>query len=104
MAYHEVQAVVSILNQLREVVADSVRITETVAVSVSQAYCRLVLVAGCRYVLYIISGCTPETLVVLVVVVISEFGPDFEVLEYFPSECSCKVEGLALLLAVVVVL
>ena len=92
-----------IVDQLLEIVADGVGVTETMAIGLSETDCRMILIVTCWYVLYIICSQTPETLVVLVVVVVTELSLELQVVEYFPSERTTQIQVLAFLFAIVVV-
>ena len=98
-----VKAMILIVDQLLEIVADGIGVTETMAIGLCKTDCWMILILTCWYVLYIIGSQTPETLVVLVVVVVTELCLEFQVVENFPSERTTQIQVLAFLLAVVVV-
>ena len=102
MTSHDVQTMVFAVQQLLEVVVNGVGVAEAMAVRACQTNGRLVLITRGRYVLNIIGGQTPETLVVVPVVVVAEFGADLQVLIDLPAEGTCDVQVLTLLLLVVV--
>ena len=88
---------------LLEVVTDGVGIAETMTLGVSNIDGGLALILARGYILNIISGETPEALVVLIVIVVAELCLQLQVLVNLPTERTGKVQVLALLLTVIVV-
>ena len=101
---HHVQTVVFAIQQFLEVVVDGVCITEAVTVSRCQTDGWHVLVVNCWYVLNIIGGQTPVSLVVVGVVIVTELCAQLQVLVNLPAECASQVQVLTLLLLVVIAL
>ena len=104
MTYQNVQRMVIIIDNLLEVVVDSIGVTETLTVCISETYLWLVYIVLVCIVANIVCCQAPETLVILGVKIISELCLNLELVEDLPTERTCHVEILALASAVVIIL
>ena len=103
MTNHHVEAVLLTLQELLEVVANSIGVAELVAICILESDTRQAREVR-ETVTRLISCLTIVTLIILVVVVIAELYLSLQVLDDFPTERTCKVQLLALLYTVVVIL
>ena len=101
---HDVQTVIFAVEQFLEVVIDGIGVTETMTACACQTNSRLVLITRGGYILNIIGGQTPITLIVVVIVVITELSAEFQVRIYLPTKCTSDIQVLTLLLLVIVIL
>ena len=98
-----VEVVLRVLTEeLLEVVAQRVGVTELAALLTCQCDSGLTLVDVCRDILHIISGRTVETVGIHVVGVVAELSLELQVLDDFPCEGSRHVQLGTLTLLVVV--
>ena len=87
MTEHCIQVMLACLAEdSLEVIACRVSVAEAVTRCSCHPYCRLVLVVTLRHILHIVCRCTPVAQVFLIIVVITEFGLQFQILIYFPTE------------------
>ena len=104
MTNHDIQTMIFAVEQFLEVIVDGIGVAETIAVCACQTNSRLILISRSRYILNIIGGQTPITLVVVVIVVITELSAEFQVLIDLPAKCTSDIQVLTLLLLVIVIL
>ena len=98
-----VQRVITVLTEeFLEVIANSIGVAEAMTLGISDTDSRLVLVITQRYILNIILSQTPEALVVIGVIIITELSLHLEVVKDFPTEATCDIQVLTLCLLVTV--
>ena len=103
MTNHHVEAVLLALQELLEVIANSIGVAELVAICILESDTRQAREVR-EAVTRLISCLTIVTLIILIVVVIAELYLSLQVLDDFPTERTRKVQLLALLYTVVVIL
>ena len=86
-----------------EVVVDGIRVAEAMTLGIHEVDGRHILILNGRYILDVVSRQTPETLVIFVIVVITELSLQLQILVNLPTERTGNVQVLTLFLAVVVV-
>ena len=103
MTNHHIEAVLLALQELLEVVANSIGVAELVAICILEGDTRHAWVVR-EAVTSLISSLTIVTLIILVVVIVAKFNLSLQILDDFPTESTSKVQLLTLLYTVVVIL
>ena len=103
MTNHHVETVLLALQELLEVVANSIGVAELVAICILESDTRQAWVVR-EAVTSLISSLTIVTLIILIVVIVAKFYLSLQILDDFPTESTSKVQLLALFYTVVVIL
>ena len=80
MSHHHIEVMI-LTQQLFEIIIDCICATNSRTVSIGKYYCRMILIGRGWYIFDIISCHPIKTIVLVAVIVVTNFGFGFEVLE-----------------------
>ena len=99
-----VQRVRTVLaKDLLEIIANRIGVAEAVTLRVYNTDSGLAGIVTFGGILNIVGRSTPETLVVLIVSVVTELSLQLQVLVNLPAESTCQIQVTTMLLAIVVI-